>query len=202
MMPLLKFQDPDQVGSSEYRAIHHCIADALEDFDQDDMECTAEEHAASMLEEFIEHAQAMLKTLNLNPDEVEIDGGVMSWEDDGTIRYMDNHGNTEGVWEPGDEGYDQYKTDYFPNHKIEEVLREVEIMIANRKGHGFHVQTVEFTDFDTLRQHVNQLVNDMPFHKVDVELSPNWTPTDEEQAVLESIAAVEPHHRGSHPQDR
>ena len=118
-MPLLKFQDPDQVGSSEYRAIHDCIADALEGFDEEEDDCTAEEFAASMLGEFIEHAQAMLKTLNLKPDEVEIDGGVMSW-DNGTIRYTDNHGNTEGVWEPGEADYDRYKADYFPNHTVED----------------------------------------------------------------------------------
>ena len=33
--------------------------------------------------------------------------------DDGTIRYVDVHGNSEGVWEPGDDEYDHYRQ-FFP----------------------------------------------------------------------------------------
>lgn len=55
-------------------------------------------------------------------DEVEIPGGVMRWDaDDGTIRYIDDHGNAEGVWRPGDEGYTQKKNEYFADRFIPEV---------------------------------------------------------------------------------
>lgn len=53
-------------------------------------------------------------------NEIEVAGGVMQWEDDGTIRYTDDHGNSEGVWTPNDEEYKQYKEQYFPNHTVQE----------------------------------------------------------------------------------
>lgn len=47
------------------------------------------------------------------------DGGVIEWDStDGTIRSRDAHGNSEGVWIPGEPEYDRYKSDYFPNHKV------------------------------------------------------------------------------------
>ena len=66
-------------------------------------------------------------------------------------------------------------------------MKEVEIVIVNRKGLGSHVQTVPFTDFPALRQLVDQLVEEVPFHKVTVELNPNWDVTPEEQQELSDI---------------
>jgi len=34
--------------------------------------------------------------------------------DDGTIRYIDEHGNTEGIWTPGDDEYDNYRKFFGP----------------------------------------------------------------------------------------
>lgn len=58
-MKQFNFPNPDEVGSSEYRAIYSCLQSGLED-------CPAEERtelAAAMLEEFRAHAAAMLKQL-------------------------------------------------------------------------------------------------------------------------------------------
>ncbi len=58
------------------------------------------------------------KDPNLNYDEVELNnGGCLEW-DNGTIRYIDCDGNTEGVWQPGDDDYQTYKSQYFPNHTV------------------------------------------------------------------------------------
>lgn len=59
MNPLENFPDPDTVGQSEYRAIHTCIGDALDD-------CPEEERmdlALGMLKEFKAWAKSMRKTL-------------------------------------------------------------------------------------------------------------------------------------------
>ena len=46
--------------------------------------------------------------------EKEVTGGVLQFDpSDGSIRFIDDHGNTEEVWEPGDEDYDNYRS-YFP----------------------------------------------------------------------------------------
>ncbi len=53
------FANPDEMGSSEYRALCDCLESGLED-------CPANEQAElaqSMLEEFVEHAAAMLKQI-------------------------------------------------------------------------------------------------------------------------------------------
>jgi hypothetical protein len=50
--------------------------------------------------------------------EVDLGQGVMQWDDDGTIRYIDHHGNTEGLWRPGDEEYARYKATYFPHQSV------------------------------------------------------------------------------------
>lgn len=52
----------------------------------------------------------MNTTVNLsNNGSIEFD------EDDGAIRYFDSDGNCEDLWRPGDESYDRYKNDYFPD---------------------------------------------------------------------------------------
>lgn len=38
------------------------------------------------------------------------DGGCLEYSyDDQVIRYRDEHGNTEGVWEPGQADYNKYR---------------------------------------------------------------------------------------------
>lgn len=50
-------------------------------------------------------------------DEVAVPGGVMEWDDlDGTIRFRDDHGNTEGVWRFGEPEYEEKRAAHFPNH--------------------------------------------------------------------------------------
>ncbi len=61
-MKQFNFPNPDEVGSSEYRAIYSCLQSGLED-------CPAEERtelAAAMLEEFVEHAAAMLEQVRMH----------------------------------------------------------------------------------------------------------------------------------------
>ncbi len=65
--------------------------------------------------------------------------------------------------------------------------KEVEITIFNRKGLGSHVETVEFVDMVTLKKRVDKLVEKVPFYKVIVELSPNWSVTENERKELDCI---------------
>lgn len=53
------FVNPDLIGSSEYRTIYDCIADATHDYDPAEHGAVAK----SMLNEFIDHAKAMKKRL-------------------------------------------------------------------------------------------------------------------------------------------
>ncbi len=58
----------------------------------------------------------------MNEYEVELsDGGCIEFDpEDGTIRWIDVWGNCEGKWKVGEEEYDQYKKDYFPNVEVED----------------------------------------------------------------------------------
>lgn len=72
-----------------------------------------------------DHRVEELSASDLDTNEVEVEGGVFTFEtDDGTIRYTDNHGNSEGVWRPGEPEYDQYKAQYFPTNEVEEEADE------------------------------------------------------------------------------
>jgi virulence-associated protein VagC len=61
---------------------------------------------------------------NGSDDECVVDlsnNGSMEFDkSDGTIRYFDSDGNCQDKWEPGDESYDQYKSDYFPELEVDE----------------------------------------------------------------------------------
>lgn len=71
-----------------------------------------------------------IKKLLLPVTELEFDGGVITFcESDGEIRYTDNHGNTEGLWNPGDPDYNTYKEQYFPKCEINQ---EVELVVNIR----------------------------------------------------------------------
>lgn len=49
--------------------------------------------------------------------------GSMEFDiDDGTIRYIDSDGNCQDLWRPGEENYNEYKNDYFPNCEINKEL--------------------------------------------------------------------------------
>lgn len=50
--------------------------------------------------------------------EKEVTGGVLQFDpSDGNIRFIDDHGDTEGSWEPGDEDYDNYRS-FFPEARF------------------------------------------------------------------------------------
>ncbi len=51
------FAHPDEIGSSEYRAIYDCLNDELEDCEADARQALAE----AILETFMEHTSAMLQ---------------------------------------------------------------------------------------------------------------------------------------------
>lgn len=61
------FPNPDDVGSSEYRAIHENLAFFLPDCP----EFERAEMCESILEEFISHAQSMLEVLDEHLDKQE-----------------------------------------------------------------------------------------------------------------------------------
>ena len=65
--------------------------------------------------------------------------------------------------------------------------KTVEVLIVNRKGLGSHTQTVDFTTFEALKSSVDELVEDVPFYKVTVELTASWETTPEENAELRKI---------------
>lgn len=84
-MPLFNFQDPDEVGQSEYRAIYDLLQDGLENFEPGEDELTREEFAAVMLEEVIGNAFAMLKKLGKQPQlKVISEGGnaILEWPEE------------------------------------------------------------------------------------------------------------------------
>jgi hypothetical protein len=51
------FQDPDDVGASEYRAIYETLVEGLDSFEENENSDELKTHAISMLQEFVEHAQ-------------------------------------------------------------------------------------------------------------------------------------------------
>ena len=51
--------DPDDIGSSEYRAIYECIDESISDLDSED----PRELAIQMLGEFIDHAITMREAI-------------------------------------------------------------------------------------------------------------------------------------------
>jgi hypothetical protein len=69
-------------------------------------------------------------------NKVEISGGVMEWDaNDGTIRYRDDQGNTEGVWRPGEDDYDTHKRQYFPHHiTFQQLKKGTEVVWRGQKG--------------------------------------------------------------------
>lgn len=52
--------DPDEIGSSEYRAIYNCLQDGLEACEAHERQAMAE----AMLESFIERASSMLRQIS------------------------------------------------------------------------------------------------------------------------------------------
>jgi len=72
-----------------------------------------------------DHRLIELSADDLDNTSVEAEGGVFTFDPaDGEIRYTDNHGNSEGVWRPGELEYDQYKAQYFPTNEVEEEADE------------------------------------------------------------------------------
>jgi hypothetical protein len=61
------FPDPDDVGQSEYRAIHEHLREFLGDCPEDERA----EMCESILEEFITHAQSMMEILDKHLDSQE-----------------------------------------------------------------------------------------------------------------------------------
>lgn len=52
--------------------------------------------------------------------ELSNNGSMEFDKSDGTIRYFDSDGNCQDKWSPGDESYDRYKSDYFPELQVSE----------------------------------------------------------------------------------
>lgn len=92
----------------------------------------------------------------------------------------------------GDLGVDDERINFYhpfdvPAPVIPDNQKTVEITVVNRKGMGSHVETVDFVDFVTLRQRVDEICDAVPFSKVIVELSPSWEVSDEEQEEFNKI---------------
>jgi len=67
------------------------------------------------------------------------------------------------------------------------VKQTVEISIHNNKGPGSHTTTVDFASFEQIRSVVDELIDELGFRKVDVELTPNWKVNDQEACEFNII---------------
>jgi hypothetical protein len=63
----------------------------------------------------------------------------------------------------------------------------VSITVSNMDGIGYHTETVDFTDFASLKERVESIIDELGYRKVDVDLSPSWDATDAEQEELNNI---------------
>lgn len=66
--------------------------------------------------------------------------------------------------------------------------KSVEIVVVNKRGSGSLSDTVPFKDMATLRVSVSEVMDQVDWSKVDVELTPSWDATAEEQQELNDIA--------------
>lgn len=65
--------------------------------------------------------------------------------------------------------------------------KEIEIYVLNRNGFGSHFSVVNFTNFDELKDLVDELIENLPFNRVSIDLLPNWEVTKEETEKLNKI---------------
>ncbi len=65
--------------------------------------------------------------------------------------------------------------------------KTVQVLIINRKGSGANSTTVKFAGFDSLKKYVDEAIENSGYRKVEVELSPSWDTTDEEDGEFFKI---------------
>ena len=75
---------------------------------------------------------------DINGDEFTVElsnGGCMEFDpSDGTIRYIDSDGNSEGVWTTDDPEYDSYKDQYFPDAELDPDDEDEELRRDEKRG--------------------------------------------------------------------
>ena len=94
----------------------------------------------------------LMEDINDEKNELELDdGGLITFDDeDGTIRYVDQFGNTEGVWKVYDSEYDIYKNKWFPNSEIDNDVT----LIVN----------IPYPDNNNWEEKISKLIGDKPFN--------------------------------------
>lgn len=94
-----------------------------------------------------------------------------------------------GKIDADDVPYADYSQIISPNEFSDAVYpnKTVDILIVNRKGSGCLMSSVKFAGFYHLRDEVCKLLNDSMFRKVDVELTPSWDATEEENVQFHKI---------------
>jgi hypothetical protein len=109
-----------------------------------------------------------------------------------------NYAKANGHGEEFDIG-DQRAYLLYPDHRMVELSaadleaevesdgKTVQVAVANRKGSGSHVETVEFLDLADLKAQVDRIVEEVPYRKVDVELLPSWRLTADERKAFGAI---------------
>jgi len=67
------------------------------------------------------------------------------------------------------------------------VKQTVEITIHNSKGSGSHTTTVDFKSFEQIKNIVDELIDELGYRRVDVELAPSWIVNDQEACEFNII---------------
>jgi hypothetical protein len=92
------FQDPDEVGASEYRAIWECVADGCsnQSFDSDEPD-EIRQHGVAMLEELRDYAIDQLRKIGkVHPEEVVAPG--LPDELHALLRRLADYGRDEDIY--------------------------------------------------------------------------------------------------------
>lgn len=78
------------------------------------------------------------------------DGGSVTFDNqDGTIRYQDQFGNSEGVWKTEDSDYKKYKKMYFPNKNVD--------------NHVTLIVNIPYPDNNNWEEKLIKLIGETPF---------------------------------------
>ena len=94
----------------------------------------------------------LMEDVNYEKNEIELDDGrLITFDDeDGTIRYMDQFGNSEGVWKVDNPEYPGYKNRWFPNSEIDNDVT----LIVN----------IPYPDNNNWEEKLIKLIGDTPFN--------------------------------------
>ena len=107
-------------------------------------------------------------------------GPLRFWYPDGSAQELIQLESNEDVF--------QLRERLFQQNRKPSDLKTIKIQIHNGMRTLSHVETINFTTFNTLRILVEELIEALQFNKFDIELTPSWTVTEDEQNALNKIA--------------